>query len=57
MKEHVIDTALWLSRRLRHALLALLAVAVVKTAAAALDEPVPETGAGSPITASAAVVS
>jgi hypothetical protein len=57
MGAQFIDIALWLSRRLRYAVLALLAVGAVKTAAAALDEPEPAPGSGTVITTSDGVVS
>ncbi|MCR9128664.1 MAG: hypothetical protein NXI12_04020 [Alphaproteobacteria bacterium] len=49
MKDRLIDTLLWTSRRLRFAVLALLAVAAVKTAAAALDTPPDPVPAGAQI--------
>jgi hypothetical protein len=57
MNAKLVDTALWLSRRLRYVVLALLAVGALKTAAAALESPTPASGAQAEITQSGAVVS
>ena len=55
MMNRLADIALWTSRRLRLALLALIAVAGVKTVAAALDSPAAYPGAATPIERSATV--
>lgn len=47
---HAADICLWISRRLRLAVLALLAVAAVKTAAAALEPEPASPAATAPIT-------
>lgn len=53
----IIDTTLWISRRLRLAVLALLVVAAVKTAAAAVDRDPVAAGADAPIISAEGVVS
>lgn len=53
----IADIALWISRRLRLAVLALIAVAAVKTAAAGLDAGAALPGASAPISTEGTVVS
>mgnify|MGYP006274829817 CR=1 FL=1 len=53
----IADIALWISRRLRLAVMALIAVAALKTGASALDRPDPSSQAGAPITHSQQAVS
>ena len=55
----LLDMILWASRRLRLAVMTLLAVAAVKTAASAIDDPTGSRtdGAQAPITSSAGVAS
>lgn len=43
------DIALWISRRLRFAVMALIAVGALKTAASALDDPSPQARISTPI--------
>jgi len=57
MNDRLIDTLLWTSRRLRFAVLALLAVAAVKTVAAAVDTPSVQGAARVQIQASSGVAS
>lgn len=57
MGGHLVDVFVWVSRRLRYAVLAILAIAAVKTAVAVLDQPHDPTPAGAEIAAWADVVS
>ena len=45
----IADIALWISRRLRFAVMALIAVGALKTAASALDGPSPQARTSTPI--------